>query len=234
MKEGIWTMKAQKLFLTAVTLLAFLCAPAFAQGGYPPQGNYPAQGNQGDPPDRVARIAYASGTVSFEPSGEDQWSQAVLNYPLTTGDRIYTDRDGRAELETGNIAVRVDSSTDVTTTNLNDQLVQLGLAQGTLRVRAYDMLEGNSVEIDTPNAALTLLRPGSYRVETYPDDGTTMVTVNDGDLEISGNGVSQTVHSGQSVKLEGTDQVQMAFVSAQGGDDFDSWCNDRDRRYTSS
>ncbi len=224
-------MKAQnKLFLTVITLLAFLSAPVLGFG----QDNYPPDNQGGDPPSRVARLGYVSGTVSFQPSGEDQWSQAVLNYPLTTGDRIYADRDGRAELETGNIAVRVSSSTDVTTTNLNDQLVQLGLAQGTLRVRAYDILQGNSVEIDTPNAALTLLRPGSYRVETYPDDGTTLVTVNSGDLEISGNGISQTVHSGQSVKLVGTDDVQMAFVSAPGGDDFDSWCNDRDRRYLSS
>lgn len=223
-------MKAQtqKWFFAAITFLVLLCAPVFGQDDYPP-----SQGG-GDPPDRVARLGYVSGTVSFQPSGEDQWSQAVLNYPLTTGDRIYTDRDGRAELETGNIAIRVSSSTDLTTTNLNDQIVQLGLAQGTLRVRAYDMLSGSSVEIDTPNAALTLLRPGSYRVETYPDDNTTLVTVNSGDLEISGNELSQTIHSGQSVKLTGTDQVQMDFVSAQGGDDFDSWCNDRDRRYLSS
>ncbi len=229
--------KQQKWFLTILTLAAFLCAPAFGfgQDNYPPN-NYPANNDQGggDPPGRVARLGYISGTVSFQPSGEDQWSQAVLNYPMTGGDRIYTDRDGRAELETGNIAVRVSSSTDVTTTNLSDQIVQLGLAQGTLRVRAYEILDGNSVEIDTPNAALTLLRPGSYRVETYPDNGTTLVTVNNGDLEISGNGLSQTVHSGQSVKLEGTDEVQMAFVSGPGNDDFDSWCNDRDRRYLSS
>jgi hypothetical protein len=225
-------MKAQnqKLFLTVITLLAFLSAPVFGFG----QSDYPPSGQGGDPPSRVARLGYVSGTVSFQPSGEDNWSQAVLNYPLTTGDRVYTDRDGRAELETGNIAVRVSSSTDVTATNLNDQIVQLGLAQGTLRVRAYDILDGNSVEIDTPSAALTLLRPGSYRVETYPDDGTTLVTVNSGDLEISGNGLSQTVHSGQTVKLVGEDQVQIAFVSAPGRDDFDSWSNDRDRRYLSS
>lgn len=226
-------MKAnnQKWVLTAISFLALLGASIFAFG----QDNYGSPNDQGgDPPDRVARLGYVSGTVSFQPSGEDQWSQAVLNYPMTAGDRIYTDRDGRAELETGNIAVRVSSSTDVTTTNLSDQIMQLGLAQGTLRVRAYDILQGSSVEIDTPNAALTLLRPGSYRVETYPDNGTTMVTVNSGDLEISGNGISQTVHSGQSVKLEGTEQVQVDFVSAPGNDDFDSWCNDRDRRFTAS
>jgi hypothetical protein len=215
-------MKAQsrKLFLMAVILMGFLSASLFAQDN--------------DPPGRVARLGYINGSVSFQPSGEDQWSQALANYPLTTGDRIYTDRDGRAELETGNIAVRLSSGTDVSTTNLNDQLVQLGLAQGTLRVRAYEIREGNSVEIDTPNAALTLLRAGSYRVETFPDDDTTLVTVNSGDLEISGNGLSQVVHSGQSVKLSGDQEVRVDWLQSPGDDDFDRWSGDRDRRFTSS
>lgn len=198
------------------------------------QENYAGTQPGGDPPDRVARLSYMSGTVSFQPSGEDQWNQAEPNYPLTDGDRIYTDRDGRAELETGNLAIRLSSSTDLTTTSLSDQLVQIGLAQGTLRVRAYDILSGNSVEIDTPNAALTLLRAGSYRVETYPDDNTTLVTVDRGDLEINGNGVSQTIHSGQSVKLSGAEQVYLERISAPDEDDFDQWCGDRDSRYLSS
>ena len=215
------------MFLTVMVFMAFMSVSLLGQSDDYAQGG-------GDPPGRVARLGFISGGVSFQASGEDQWNQALSNYPLTTGDRIYTDRDGRAEVETGNIAVRLSSDTDVSTTNLSDQLVQLGLAQGTLRVRAYDILSGNSVEIDTPNAALTLLRPGSYRVETYPDDNTTLVTVNSGDLEISGNGLSQVVHSGQSVKLSGSDEVQLDWLSAPGSDDFDRWCGDRDRRYLSS
>src|SRR5579862_3169565 len=231
-------MKAQhkKLFLAVTVLMTFLGGSLLAQDQYAqngPNGQDPYQGS-GDPPDRVARLGYISGSVSFQPSGEDQWSQALANYPLTTGDRIYTDRDGRAELETGNIAVRLSSGTDVSTTNLSDQLVQLGLAQGTLRVRAYEILQGSSVEIDTPNAALTLLRAGSYRVETFPDDNTTLVTVNSGDLEISGNGFSQVLHGGQSVKLSGDQELQADSVQPQGDDDFDRWCSDRDRRYLSS
>ena len=218
----------QRLFLTVMICMAFLSAPLFAQDAQD------SQNQGGDPPGRVARLGYVSGTVSFQPSGEDQWSQALANYPLTTGDRLYTDRDGRAELETGNIAVRLSSGTDVSTTNLSDQLVQLGLAQGTLRVRAYQILSGNSVEIDTPNAALTLLRPGSYRVETYPDDNTTLVTVNSGDLEISGNGLSQVLHSGQSVKLSGDQEVQISQVQPPADDDFDRWSGERDQRFLSS
>lgn len=211
----------RKAYLVAILALCVtLVAPLF--------------GEEGDPPGRVARLSYISGNVSFQASGENEWNRATLNYPLTTGDRVYTDNDARAELETGNIAVRLSANTDLTTTNLNDQLVQLGLSQGTLRVRAYDIREGNSVEIDTPNAALTLLRAGSYRVETYPEDNTTLVTVNTGDLEISGSGFAQTVHAGEAVKLSGTEQVQLDFVSAPGTDDFDQWCGDRDRRFLSS
>ena len=195
----------------------------------------PAFGQDSDPPGRVARLSFANGTVSFQASGEDQWNQATLNYPLTAGDRVYTDQDGRAELETGNIAVRVSANTDLTVSNLNDQIVQLGLSQGTLRVRAYDVREGNSVEIDTPSAALNLLRAGSYRVESYPDDNnTTVLFVNSGEVEVNGNGFSETVHGGQAVKMSGTDQPQVEFIALAGNDDFDRWSSDRDRYFLSS
>lgn len=188
-----------------------------------------------DPPNRVARLSFTSGTVSFQASGEDQWNQATLNYPLTTGDRIYTDQDGRAELETGNIAVRMSAGTDLTVSNLNDQIVQLGLSQGTLRVRGYDIRQGNSVEIDTTTAALTLLGPGSYRVESYPDNNnTTVLIVNNGDVEVNGNSFSQTVHGGQAVKISGTDQPQVEFIAMAGGDDFDRWSGDRDQAFLSA
>src|SRR5215813_6911378 len=175
-------MKAatQKFFLSFLSflLLVFLAAPALADGD--------------DPPSVVSRVSYLSGNVSFEPSGENQFSQASINYPLTTGDRIYTEQAGRVELETGNIAVRVSGNTDITTTNLTDNLLQFALSQGTARFRAYNIPAGQSIEIDTPNAAFTILRTGNYRFETYPVSVTTFVTVTSGDLEISGGGNSQT------------------------------------------
>src|SRR5204863_4951384 len=45
---------------------------------------------QDAPPGRVARLSYSQGTVSLQLSGANQWNQASLNYPLTTGDRLYT------------------------------------------------------------------------------------------------------------------------------------------------
>src|SRR5579863_3509535 len=89
-----------------------------------------AQSDPGDPPARVARISFLSGSVSLQPAGVDQWSQASLNYPMTTNDRLYTDRGGRAELDVGSSAVRLSEATDLTVANLNDQFMQLGLGQG--------------------------------------------------------------------------------------------------------
>ena len=128
-------------------LLPFLLAGLFASATY---------GDEGDPPGRVARLSLAEGKVSFQPSGETSWSEASVNRPVTTGDRLYTDQGARAELEVGPFAVRLSEATDVTLANLNDQLMQIGIGQGTVRVTIYQMPANNSVEIDTPNGALIL------------------------------------------------------------------------------
>lgn len=204
----------------AILLLVALSAPAFA--------------DDDDPPSVVARISYLNGNVSFEPSGENEFAQASLNYPITTGDRIYTDQGARAELETVGIAVRLSGNTDITTTNLSDRFLQFGISQGTARFRAYNLSEDQSIEIDTPNAAFTILRAGNYRVETFPDSDTTFVTVTSGELGISGTDDGATVRAGQSVRLTGSNPPEIEYVSAPGSDDFDQWCGDRDQRYSRS
>jgi hypothetical protein len=191
----------------------------------------PLFGDEGDPPSRVARLSYMDGAVSFEPSGENDWSQASLNYPLTTGDRLWTDKNARAELETGNVAIRMSAETDLTTTQLTDQLMQFGLAQGTVRVATYDLRSGHQIEIDTPNAALTIERSGSYRVETYPDQNRTLVTVTNGEVQVTGNDINQTVAGGQALEIDGTNPVNANWVQLPDQDSFDQWSNERDQRY---
>ncbi|MGH9431784.1 MAG: DUF6600 domain-containing protein [Terriglobia bacterium] len=189
--------------------------------------------DQGDPPGRVARIGYMEGNVSFQPAGESQWSQASLNYPVTTGDRLYADQGARAEIDAGPFAVYLSEATDLTMANLNDQIMQLGLGQGIIRVSVYELPNGNSVEVDTPNGALSLLSPGGYRVETYPNDGSTLVMVDRGSLQVTGGGANQMVAAGQAVKLTGTGPIEVQSVSLPGQDSFDEWCASRDQRVES-
>ena len=95
----------------------------------------------------------------------------------------------RAELETGNLAFRMAEQTDLTATTLTDQLIQFGLAQGTVRVTAYELRPGSEIEVDTPNGAVTITQSGSYRIETYPDQTRTLITVNRGEAMVTGNSI---------------------------------------------
>ena len=61
----------------------------------------------GDPPSRVGRLNYLSGTVSFHPESVDDWAPATVNYPLTIGDNLWTDQDGQAEVHVGSTALRL-------------------------------------------------------------------------------------------------------------------------------
>src|SRR6516225_696253 len=91
----------QSMKMVAYMVLSLLAAPIFAQ-------------TEGNPPGRAARLSVIEGQVSFQPSGENDWSQATLNYTMTSGDRIYTYDGSRAELETGPWAVRLAEDTDLT------------------------------------------------------------------------------------------------------------------------
>ena len=219
--RGFWASRkisAATIFLAA----AVVAAPLFAQD------------SEVNPPGRVARLSVIEGKVSLQVAGSDQWSEAARNYPLTTGDRLYTDRGGRAELQVGPYAVRLSEATDLTVANLTDQLMQLGLGQGTIRVSVYSHEEGDSIEVDTTNGALTFHRPGDYRVDSDPSGNGTLVVVDRGSLQVSGGGADQRLERGQAAKLVGTESVQVEPVSPPAPDDFDHWSAERDRRIESA
>src|SRR5690242_5931688 len=141
-----------------------------------------------DPPSRVARLNYLDGSVSFRPGSVEEWAAATLNYPLATGDHLWTDQSARAELHIGPAAVHMASETALAILTLDDRLAQLSLTQGAVNVRIPRLEPDEAWEVDTPNGAITLLRPGDYRIDVLPDSNTTMVTVRDGDAEVTGGG----------------------------------------------
>src|SRR5688500_4611394 len=75
---------------------------------------------QQDPPGRVARLNFHQGTISFSPAGDDSWYDVVPNRPITTGDRLWTDRNARAELHVGSATLRMDDQTGIAISELDD------------------------------------------------------------------------------------------------------------------
>ena len=188
-----------------------------------------------DPPSRVARLAYAQGSVSFQPAGTDDWVTARLNRPVTTGDKLWSDNDGRLELQLDGSLLRLSNNTGFSFLNLSDHVTQIQLSAGTLLVRVRRLDESETYEIDTPNLAFSVLRPGLYRISVNEAGDSTAIRIRSGEGEVTGGGAAYSVHANDFVTFSGTDQLS-ADSEGNGNreDQFDSWSTSRDRRYENS
>ena len=209
------------ILLCAAAFLAPLRALAQDQDGPPPND---------DPPTRVARLSHTDGAVSFNPAGTDDWVGAVVNRPMTTGDKLWADNGARAELHIGSASLRIGSTTGFSFLNLDDSVAQVQLTEGTLRVRVKRLEQNETFEIDTPNLAFSVLRPGTYRIDVNENGDTTVISVIGGEGEVTGGGQAYSVHAEQTATFVGTDQLDADVEQIAGPDDFDQWCAQRDMR----
>ena len=187
-----------------------------------------------DPPTRAARLGHVDGSVSFQPAGESEWEPAVPNRPMTTGDKLWADRDSRAGIQLGSTAIHLNGNTGISFLNLDDRTVQIQLSSGSLSLRVRHLEHDDVFEIDTPNQAFSIMQPGVYRIEASEDGSRTIITVRDGEGESTGNGQTYNVHPGQRVTFSGTDRLNADFEQVGDPDDFDRWSDDRDRRFDDS
>jgi FecR protein len=184
-----------------------------------------------DPPGRVARLNYSEGSISFRPAGEDDWVSGVPNRPMVTGDDLWADENSRAEVHVGSAAFRLGAQTGITFLELDDNVTQIRLAQGSLIVRVRHVDDDDTYEIDTPNIAFTLLQPGEYRVDVSQDGSQTMVTTWHGRGHVVGGGYSYNVVAGQTATFTGDqDHLNYDLGQVPDQDDFDGWAFDRDGR----
>lgn len=208
--------RANRAMAVLLAFIAFAFCAAFSRSA------------SADPPSRVARLAYITGAVSFSPAGENDWFNAPINRPLTIGDRLWVERDARAELQIGNAAIRLGGETDAALLNLDDRTAQVQLSQGTLNVRVRRLSSGQIFEVDTPNLAFSIRKPGNYRVEVDSAGDATTVTVRNGQGEVFGDSSAYMVDAGQSYRFAGTDLGDYEVRDVARNDDFDRWSGERD------
>jgi hypothetical protein len=187
-----------------------------------------------DPPTRVARMGYMEGSVSFQPAGEDQWVGAVWNRPLTTGDKLWSDNDSRAALQLGSASIRLSEYTGISFLDLDDNTVQVQLSSGTINVRVWQLNPGDDFEIDTPNLAFVITSPGSYRIYADQDGSETDVAIRSGSGQATGSGQTYTLQAGQVGYFSGTESLYADVEDIGPPDPFDTWVDERDRRYEES
>jgi hypothetical protein len=183
-----------------------------------------------DPPTRAARLSYVGGTVSFQPQGEENdWVAAEVNRAITTGDKIWVEQGGRAEIQTANSVVRLNGHTNFSFLAAEDEVTQIHLSLGVMTVNLMRLSGTETYEIDTPQVAFTLLRSGSYRLEVNEAGDITVINVREGEGETTIKGKTTPLHANDQVVTKGN-PVSDYRHALPVPDEFDSWSNERNLR----
>jgi hypothetical protein len=176
----------------------------------------------------VIRVSYTSGRVAFSRGDDaDHWQDAVINVPLTLGDRLWTEKSARAELQAPGARIVVAPETQLSILDLREAVAQLSLSVGTAAFRIRHLAEGEIFEVDTPNAAVTLRTPGRYRV-FVDEDGNTRVDVSEGSAVAAVGGDLAELHGGDGLMVRGLEAPVYELDTLGASDAFDRWANERD------
>ncbi|MFZ2650936.1 MAG: DUF6600 domain-containing protein [Burkholderiaceae bacterium] len=202
-----------------VLLCAVLAGGTAAQDG---------QESQVDPPGRVGRLSETTGQVRLFSPSAGEWLDAVRNRPITSGDRLATENDARAELRIGSTTLRLDSATELEVLRIDDSHIELQLHNGSIAVRLRSSEAVDEFELRTGEGRFRVQRIGGYRFDRI--DQASHVTVNSGSARYEGPGSALTVYSGQHAQfwLDAANVAQYVLTEPKH-DAFTAWNSARDR-----
>ena len=206
---------------------AVLSWPAAAQYEAVPQ-IASERDNVVDLPGRTARLAELQGSVwLFHPEAGD-WQSAERNRPLTTGDRLSTDGDGRVELWVGSTSIRLDRNTEVELVRVDDEAIEVYLHSGSLAARVRSNESARELVLSTDEGRFTPQRSGRLRLDRTPD--LSQVTVSTGQVLYEGPESALNVEAGQRADfwLDGSRRAQYS-LGAPRVDSFAAWAAEMDR-----
>jgi hypothetical protein len=183
-----------------------------------------------DPPNRVARLGYIDGEVTIAPAGSEEWAEAALNRPLTSGDRLWVENRGRAELQIGSAAVYLDGDTGFGFIELDDGVLQASLTEGAATIRVRRLAEGETIQVETPHSTVVLNRVGEYHLEVDKSADRTVVKTRNGEAEVKGGNQHFTVRDNERGIFTGLETLSGRVESLGPRTAFESWANDRDGR----
>ena len=238
--------------LSCLAVVLFLAAPSLRAQDQPQRQDQPQVQDQGqmqtnpdanlpavdenitedeshNPPSRVARISFTDGSVSLQPGGTGDWGMAQKNRPVTIGDKVWVDKDSRAELQAGQIAIHLGGMTALSFLNLDQNITQIRIPEGKMNFRVREIRQGENYEVDTPNLAFTVKEAGAFRIDVNENGDFTSVTAIRGSGEIAASGQVYPVKAGERVDVTGLEgNVKVSTGSAPGPDTLDQWAQQRD------
>ena len=152
------------------------------------------------------RLSLLDGEVSFWRPGTQEWTPAVLNTPLVSGDSLFTGPGANTELQIGAHAyLRMGNSTQLQVSSVEPDYLQIRLTIGETSVDVRELAAGHTIEVDTPNAAFTIEHRGYYRVNV-DQQSTSFITRRGGTATVTPAGQETSlINASEEVLVSGTE-----------------------------
>ena len=191
-------------------------------------GSARAQSPDADPPGRVARLSEASGQVWLYGPDSNEWLSVGRNRPLTTGDRIATDTNARAEISLGSTTLRLDAGTELEVVRLDDARFVVRMMNGSVVARLRNPASAAELELDTDEGRFRAQSAGRLRVDRF--DQASELTVYAGQAVFEGRNSALPLTAGQHGQfwLDAAGAAQYTLL-APVRDAFAAWSDERDR-----
>jgi len=170
------------------------------------------------------RLSYVDGEVTFFRAGSEDWTAAQVNTPLAPGDLLFAGDGGNLELQIGARAfVRGAEQTEIGLTTIEPDFLQLRVTSGTVALDLRSLSPGQTLEVDTPNAAFKIENAGYYRLEIA--DEVTAFTTRRGGLASATVATGETVaiRANEQLAIQGTLTPQLQTAAAPELDGWDRW-----------
>ncbi|MDP3538305.1 MAG: hypothetical protein Q8S26_06325 [Azonexus sp.] len=177
-----------------------------------------------DPPARVGRLSYIENGVNFAVDRSNQGEPATVNWPISSGAVLDTDRRGRAEIWVGSTAYRLAGNSRAEFAIVDDRQVTLQLNEGSLAVSILDSDQADDVTVHTPDGSVRFATPGRYRIDVLSDHSE--LTSQAGQATLDDRGRLTPVEAGQKASFFGGGRTRVEADYSQ--DAFDNWVADRE------
>ncbi|GAA5263871.1 hypothetical protein ACOSOMT5_P0291 [Acidiphilium sp. MT5] len=165
------------------------------------------------PPARVGQVAAINGQVSFADSNTNGWAQASLNYPIVSGDALYTQPGAQTAVAIDASRITLNSGAELTFTRIGNRTVTAALAQGEIFLDLRYMPPGDSYSITTPRGTVTLSQNGRYDIIAGDANTPTEISTLRGNANLQTQDVALSIAAGQTAYLQGSQPVTASLTT---------------------
>lgn len=235
--QGHWRKVGRLLLIAAALLIGMLPGvSARAQESDDPYDAYDAPVAMADdpegtidPPGRVGWLSHFEGRVEI---GNDDLDHALrpaeLNWPVSGGDRLRSDAQGRYEVRVGGITLRADDDTEVAIIALDDEDLVVEQLSGSLAIAFQTREQAETTEVRTPYGRVDFGRAGDYRIDLRHRPQQLVVTTRAGVAFVHAENLSIAVPEGRRGEIYAGSEDYL--LGPERPDDFDGWVQAREER----